>query len=261
MGAVSRYIQGLLERGRYHFSAEEAANALGGNRSSTTRALLRLRHNGYVASPQRGFYVVLPPEYRSLGCLPGEQFVPQLMGYLGEPYYAALLSAAQIHGAAHQRPQRFQVMVRAPRRRIECGEVVVDFHVRRDLERVTTSAVNTPRGHLRVSSPEATALDLVGYVNHAGGLDNVATVLSELAEVIKAESLAAEAQKAPVAWAQRLGYLLDLVGRSEVAEMLQALVSKSASRVAALDASSSRTGARRSSRWKVAINFEVEPDL
>lgn len=261
MGAVSRYIQGLLERGRYHFAIEEAVAALGGLRSSTARALLRLRHSGHIASPQRGFYVVVPPEYRSLGCLPAEQFVPQLMDHLGEPYYAALLSAAQIHGAAHQRPQRFQVMVRAPRTRIECGGVVVDFHVRRDLERVTTSSVNTPRGHLRVSSPEATALDLVGYVNHAGGLDNVATVLAELAEVMTAESLAAEAQKAPLAWAQRLGYLLDSVGCSEITGILQAHVATRAGRVVALDASSSRTGARRSSRWKIAVNTDLEPDL
>lgn len=261
MGAVSRYIQELLEGGRYHFSAEEAAAALGGNRSSTMRALLRLRHRGDLASPQRGFYVVVPPEYRSLGCLPAEQFVPQLMEHLGEPYYTALLSAARIHGAAHQRPQRFQVMVHAPRGRIECGEVVVDFHVRRDLLNVATSSVNTPRGHLRVSSPEATALELVGYVDHAGGLDNVATVLAELAEVISAENLAVEARKAPLAWAQRLGYLLELVGHSEVTDALNVLVVERARRVAALDASSPRTGASRSSRWKVAINTQVEPDL
>jgi predicted transcriptional regulator of viral defense system len=261
MGNVSRYIQGLLERGRYHFTGDEAAAALGSNHSSTARALLRLKHSGLLASPQRGFYVVVPPEYRSLGCLPAEQFVPQLMEHLGQPYYAALLSAAQIHGAAHQRPQRFQVMVRAPRGRIECGDVVVDFHVRRDLERVATSSVSTPRGYLRVSSPEATALELVGYANHAGGLDNVATVLAELAEMITAGNLAEEAQKTPLAWAQRLGYLLELVGHGEVTDALQVQVAKRAHRVAALDASSSRTGARRSSRWKVAINTEVEPDL
>jgi hypothetical protein len=112
-----------------------------------------------------------------------------------------------------------------------------------------------------VSSPEATALELVGYVVHAGGLDNVATVLAELAEVITAENLGEEAQKTPLAWAQRLGYLLELVGRSEVTDPLHSHVAERARRVAALDASLSRTGARRSSRWKVAVNTEVEPDL
>lgn len=44
-----------------------------------------------------------------------------------------------------------------------------------------------------VSTPEATALDLIGYQYHAGGLDQVATVLSELAERIDPEKLAAAA--------------------------------------------------------------------
>ena len=45
---------------------------------------------------------------------------------------------------------------------------------------------NTPRGTILVSTAEATAVDLVGYQHHAGGLDQVATVLSELAEHIDA---------------------------------------------------------------------------
>jgi len=71
---------------------------------------------------------------------------------------------------------------------------------------------STPWGTLLVSSPEATALDLVGYAHHAGGLSQVATVLSELAERIDPEKLAAAARTAPVAWAQRLGYLLEHLG-------------------------------------------------
>ena len=48
------------------------------------------------------------------------------------------------HGAAHHRPQRFQVMVGKPRSSIECGKVVVDFHVRRDFRQVATVTMNTP---------------------------------------------------------------------------------------------------------------------
>ena len=261
MGAVSQYIQELRQRGRHHFTTEEVVTALGGDRNAISRALLRLKNKGEVATPQKGFFVVVPPEYRSLGCLPAEQFVPQLMEAVGEQYHVALLSAAELHGAAHQRPQRFQVMVRKPRASIECGSVAVDFHVRSDLARVSTVVVNTPRGHLRVSSPEATAVELIGYAKHAGGLDNVATVLSELAESISPLSLLEEARKAPLAWAQRLGFLLDLVGRSDVADGLLHFVGERALRVAPLDAGSSRTGARRSERWRVAVNVDVEPDL
>ena len=136
MSAVSNYIEGLLRGGQHHFATEDVVVALGGGRSAVVRALARLRAKGEVATPQRGFYVVVPPEYRSLGCLPPEQFVPQLMEWAGGPYYIALLSAAAFHGAAHHRPQRAQVMVRKPRSPIVCGHVRVDFHVRAGIEEV-----------------------------------------------------------------------------------------------------------------------------
>jgi len=46
-----------------------------------------------------------------MGCLPANQFIPLLMDYLKEPYYAGMLTAAEHYGAAHQRPQAFQVLL------------------------------------------------------------------------------------------------------------------------------------------------------
>jgi predicted transcriptional regulator of viral defense system len=260
MSAVAKYIKGLLQRGQHHFTTEDAVQSLGGDRKPVARALKRLISKGELASPQRSFYVVVPPEYKALGCLPAEQFVPQLMEKVGEPYHVGLLSAAQLHGAAHHRPQRFQVIVGKPRSSIECGKVCVDFHVRKDLGRVVTVTMNTPRGHVRVSSPEATAIELVGYAKHAGGLDNVATVLADLAESIDAVRLVEEASKAPLAWSQRLGFLLELVEASDAVSALLPYVQEHASRVVPLDASRPRTEAKRSKHWLIAINTDVEAD-
>jgi predicted transcriptional regulator of viral defense system len=261
MGRTQSYVRGLVEQGRYHFTAEEAVRGVGGTRTSVVRALHRLLAKGDLASPQRGFYVAVPPEYRSLGCLPGEQFVPQLMERAGEPYHVALLSAAQLHGAAHQRPQSFQVMLKKPRSPIECGKVRIDFYVRRNLERAHIVTMNTPRGHVRVASPETTALELVGYERHAGGLESVTTVLTELAEKLDPEILVREAAKLPLAWAQRLGFLLDLAAAGGITGPLQQYVREHARRVAPLDPSASRTGAERSRPWKIAINADIEVDL
>ena len=118
---AARYIVDLASRGRHHFTTEEAAVALGGSVPTTRAALRRLKAKGEIADPFRGFHVIVPPEYRRLGCLPAEQFVPQLMRHLDAAYYVALLSAAELHGAAHQRPQAFQVMVKTNRRAIACG--------------------------------------------------------------------------------------------------------------------------------------------
>ncbi len=251
------FITDLAASGRYHFTTVDAVRALGVTAVAARAALRRLGAKGEIASPQRGFHVIVPPEYRRLGCLPPEQFIPQLMAHLHVPYYAGLLSAAQLHGAAHQRPQEFQVMVGKNRSPIACGDVRVAFIARTAIARVPTVEVNTPRGPLRISSPEATALDLVGYPRRAGGLDGVATVLAELAERLDAAKLAAAATAAPMPWAQRLGYLLELAEATGRTAALAAWVRHGARRYVPL-ATTGRRSRARSKRWRLLVNARVE---
>src|SRR5277367_6842506 len=180
------YLADLAAGGSYDFGSSDARKALGVSPAATKLALNRLAKQGLIASPARGFYVIVPPEYRRLGCLPADQFIPQLMERLGRSYYAGLLSAAQYHGAAHHRPQEFEVIVAKNRRPISCGAVRVAFIARKRIGDVPVQSFNTPRGTILVSTAEATAVDLVGYERHVGGLDQVATVLGELAEHIDA---------------------------------------------------------------------------
>lgn len=251
------FIEDLAARGIHHFTSSKARQALQASPNATAKALARLIEHGALASPERGFYVVVPPEYRSLGCLPAEQFVPALMQIHGFAYYAGLLSAAQFHGAAHHRPQRFQVMLARNRRPIACGKVRVAFVARKRVEEVPVVSLNTPRGPIRVSTPEATAVDLVGYVDHAGGLDQVATVLAELAERIDPDRLSLAAATAPLHWAQRLGYLLELVGAANQATALKRYVRETARDYAPLVSAGPHDGTR-SVDWKLLVNATVE---
>jgi predicted transcriptional regulator of viral defense system len=261
MSSAAKYILELAARGRHHFTTDDAVVSLGGSVPTVRAALRRLKAKGEIADPHRGFHVVVPPEYRRLGCLPADQFVPQLMQHLGEVYYVALLSAAELHGAAHQRPQSFQVMVKVNRRSLECGKVSVQFVARKDLERTPVVEKNTPRGILRMASPEATALELVGYADRCGGLDNVASVLAELVETLDPHKLVAAAALCPIAWVQRLGYLLDVGGHSELGDVLVPHVREHAHVVAPLVRARIKAGAERVDRWKLAVNASVEPDL
>jgi|SRR5688572_9656393 predicted transcriptional regulator of viral defense system len=256
-----QFIEELAAKGRYLFDSGEAKTALGISTPAVNAALSRLATQGAIASPARGFYVIVPPEYRSIRCLPADQFLPSLMERLALPYYVGLLTAAQYHGAAHQRPQEFQVFLERNRRVLECGKVRIRFLVRKRLQDVPTQKLNTPRGALLVSTPEATALDLVGYHERAGGLDQVATVLSELAEKIDAGKLATAAANAPVPWAQRLGYLLERVGASEKAKVLKTYVRAHASDATPLMPNAARARARRDEDWKLYVNADVTPDL
>lgn len=255
------YVSVLAASGRNHFASSEAQKALGVSAAAAKLALNRLAKQKLIASPARGFYVILPPEYRSLGCPPAEQFIPALMERLELPYYAGLLTAAQYHGAAHQRPQEFQVVLEKPRRPISCGAVRVAFISRKRTADVPVQNFNTPRGVLRVSTPEATAIDLVGYGHRAGGLDQVATVLSELAEHIDGEKLAVAAKTAPVPWAQRLGYLLERVGAADKTGALRAYVRGSARQSTVLLPEAARARAPRNDHWKLYVNADVEIDL
>jgi predicted transcriptional regulator of viral defense system len=257
----SDYISNLAAAGRYSFTVDDAREALGVSANAAYLALNRLARQKMITSPARGFYVVVPPEYRALGCLPADQFIPALMQRQGQPYYAGLLSAAQYHGAAHHRPQEFQVMLAKARRPIRCGQVRVAFIVRKRLKDVAVQSFNTPRGTILVSTPEATSVDLVGYHHHAGGLDQVATILSELTEQLDPEKLAAAARTAPVPWAQRLGYLLEHVGAAEKAAGLKSYVRDAARETVPLLPGAEKEDARRDADWKLLINTDVEAEL
>ena len=254
-------IADLASRGQYHFTTDEMAARLGSSVVAARAALRRLQRKGLIATPHRGFHVIVPPEYRRLGCLPADQFVPQLMDHLGLSNYAALLTAGRYHGAAHQQPQVFQVIVAKNRPPIACGDVRVAFVARRNVSDVPTMRINTPRGHIAISTPEATAFDLVGYPQHAGGIDNVATVLAELAEKLDDAVLASLAPLSPVPWAQRLGHLLEQVGASDKAEPLAEYVAGVVNETTALAPSVPADEAPHDARWRLLVNVSVEPEL
>lgn len=260
MKSAAQFMDDLACRGRYHFSLAEADRSIAGTETAVRASLRRLKHKGLLAEPARGFLVIVPPAYRRLGCLPADQFIPQLMHHWGEPYYVALLSAAEVHGAAHQRPQVFQVMLERNRRPIACGDVRVEFVARHDMGDTPVIERNTLRGVVRVATPEATAFELVGYYDRCGGLDNVATTLTELAECMDSRALEAEAKRAPIAWVQRLGYLLELVGMEGLAVPLRPFVDHIVDESPLIRSVPSR-GAPRDRAWKLVLNASVEPDL
>ena len=258
MPSAASHVDQLAANGRYCFTTSEMRSALGVSAAATRQALSRLERKREIASPARGFCVILPPEYRRLGCLPADQFVPALMEHLKQEYYAALLSAAQYHGAAHHRPQVFQVALQKKRRSISCGSVKVSFIARKRLIDVPVQTMNTPRGRVLVSTEEATAIDLVGYEKRIGGLDLVATILSELAERLNPMKLAEAARTAPIPWAQRLGYVLECVGANDKALPLREFVKLHARNVALLQPDGRTAGTRVAGDWRLRVNASIE---
>jgi predicted transcriptional regulator of viral defense system len=253
------YVEGLLGRGRRTFTRTQAERALRSSSAGTYQALRRLQKDGWLAMPRRGFYLIVDPEHRQLGALPPTSWIDDLMRFHEVPYYVGLLSAAALHGAAHQQPQEFQVVAGAILRPLTVGRVRIRFFFRRQMAVAVTEKVKTSSGYIPVSTPEMTAYDLVRYRKGAGSIDHVATIISELAERLDSKRLltiATKGEEIPVV--QRLGYLLERTGHADLARVLLAFVDKRKPKMVALEPRSSEGVSERDRRWRILVNTTIE---
>jgi predicted transcriptional regulator of viral defense system len=238
---------------------EQALATLGISCEALKKAVRRLVLKRRLAVPRRGFFVIVPAEYRVAGAPPPSWFIDDLMKHEEQPYYVGILSAAALHGAAHQQPQEFQVVTKVQLRSVVAGRSRIRFFKDCGIEQTPTTFVKTETGAMRVSTPEATAIDLLRYVQAAGHLGNVATVLAELAERLDARRLADVARAGgDLSNAQRLGYLLEHVGAAKAAAALGEWVAVKRPRFVALRADRPSQGATRDDRWRIMANEEVE---
>ena len=227
--------------------------------------LYRLCSNKTIASVYRGFYVIIPVQYVLRGSVPATYYIDQLMAYLSKPYYVCMLSAAELLGAAHQRPQQFSVMTTFPKRRVvSTRNVIIDWFYREGLPEDALITKNTETGTIRISNPLLTAADLVQYQQHVGGLSRVVTILEELSEQINIKSqfasLASFVKK--VTW-QRLGYILEhVVEENELADELYEQIRNLPGSIMymPLSTSAENNTSERNSRWKININVQIEKD-
>lgn len=261
----SDYINDLLRHGRCSFTTQEAAVAMNKSLKAVHSSIEHLLAKNELASPAKGFYVIVPPEYQTLGCLPAEYFIPYLMEYWQCPYYAGLLTAARYHGATHQAVQVFQVMIQGRSRpQLTCGKVKVRFIANQHLVRTPVQTVATSKSLLKVSTPEGTAMDLLNYPQQSGGLNHIATVLSELWENMKPDRLLELAEAYPsMPWKQRLGYLLENIDAPELAEVLKEYLArqKRVNYIPLVSGIEESSKMPRNSTWKIIENATVESDV
>jgi predicted transcriptional regulator of viral defense system len=249
----------LLAQGRHTASTEELLRLTGLDRATLHGGLHRLRQSGAIISPARGLYAVVPAQYRAWGAPPAEWFIDPMMAHLGRRYYVALLTAAAMHGAAHQAPQTFQVITdkHVPDR--ELGRNRLRFYTSRYIADSPTERRTGPSGYLQLATRETTAVDLVEHPRQSGGLGNVATVLIEL-EKLDGASLAHIAALREKAIARRLGWLLE-THRPDVSLDALRVVARPEQGTATLLSASGPARGPRDRGWGLRINTNVQPDL
>jgi predicted transcriptional regulator of viral defense system len=220
---IREWIEDLPKRGKITFSKEEVELQFPHlTNRNIQNTLNRLVTKKKIQSVWRGFWVVVPVEYGLKGVVDPIEYIAQLMDFLGQKYYIGLLSAAAIHGAAHQQPMELMLVTASNHLREKVkNDIKISFVSKKEIPQKYLQQIIVKSGYISVSTPELTAIDLFLYIKSVGGINRVATVLSELAEVIDFEKISLDFfQYTNTADIQRLGYLLDTLGFVENADLL-----------------------------------------
>jgi predicted transcriptional regulator of viral defense system len=264
--SVEDWVNHLLAQGKYAFALHQLRTGFPEQTDTAHKfALKRLVDKDLIISIHKGYYLIIPPQYRSKGILPPALFLDAFMKELNRPYYMALLNAAAYHGASHQQPQEFFVVTDFPvMRPTQKKGLKINYISKKEIPASLLVTKKTEAGYLQLSNPALTATDLIQYAKRVGGINRVATVLSELAESIQPDAFDNNLlQYVPVTALQRLGYLLDKVfDNQSVANALYHALQKNESPLfrIPLKASAPAKGFASDERWKVIVNTIIEAD-
>ena len=266
---LQSYIKDIRKDGRRCFTILDILEQFHVSNSHARVALHRLLKTGDLISPARGLYVIVPPEHQPHGSIPPQELVPLVMQYMGAHYYVALLSAGLFHGATHQKPARFQVISDTRIKHPSIfGDVEIDYIYKKSVLELPTQDFTVSTGYLKVATPELVALDLLEYPNHAGGLNHIATVFSELFEALDPIKLINLAKDTHAEYQlQRIGYILDhidVMDETNAEIMINALaqhVQVNKPNYLPLASEISKIGYSRCKKWRIIENSEIESDL
>jgi predicted transcriptional regulator of viral defense system len=254
-GAAARFIDARLAGGRVAFPLADLVKETGLSATAARNQLLRLDSQIVRVSRMHQFFLIVGPEHRAVGAPPVAWWLDDYFSWLGHPYYLALQSAAGMYGSNPQALQVTQVMTDSPRRQIEAGRIRVRFFVKRGVERTSTQPMTNAFAPIRVSTPEATAFDLVRYASRIGGIGRVVETLVPLLPLMRASQLkrVLEAENEP-ATGQRLGYLLETADKGKLAETIHDWLPSQLALVPLVPSGADRTTAPVIARWRIINN-------
>jgi hypothetical protein len=221
IGAAEGFVDTRLALGHVAFSLADLTKESGLSAIAAKRQLSRLGGKVARVSPRQPFYLIIAPEHRAMGAPPPAWWLNDYFDWLGRPYYLALQSAASSFGSNPQALQVTQVMTDRPFRPVKVGRIQVKFFVKRGIERTPTQQLTQAFAPLCISTPEATAFDLIRYATSIGGIERAAETIAPLLPALRARELkrVLEAEDEP-AIAQRLGFVVEAGGAKKLAQVI-----------------------------------------
>jgi predicted transcriptional regulator of viral defense system len=226
---------------------------------------------GRLASPRRGFYLILRPEDRALGAPDPARWIDPLMKELRLDYRISLLRAAAFHGSSHQAAMVFQVIAPKQIEPIEIGRQRVEFIYQAPAAFAQTNRpewlgqMKTEAGFAKVAGVELTLLDVCRYFHRAAGISGAAQAVHDLGKKADPRILGKAAAAYENSAVRRLGYLLERFGHERQAKALRVFADKAKS-FKALDPAAKAIVAElheseeKNTKWKLVINAPVEID-
>lgn len=257
------YIKELRSNGRYAFTEDDLYQSVNKDTKNVRKDLDRQTAKGQIKSIRKGFYTIIPEEYRNMGELPVDFYIDDLMKFLQKKYYVGLYSAAMLHGAAHQQPQEYYIVSSTPKpRNIKKGRLKINFSEKKKFPIYGIEEKKTSTGYLKVSNMELTFFDLIYYVKNLGGMNRVITILDELKEEIKISKFKEVLKNdIPNTVLQRAGYIMDqILDQAELSNIIEQKLAKANTRVTRLNPSGKKEGFI-DEKWKVDVNINIESDL
>lgn len=255
IGAADAFVDARMGLGRVAFSLEELTKESGLSAIAARFQLLRLRGKVARVSPRQPFFLIVSPEHRSMGAPPATWWLQDYFNWLGRPYYLALQSAASSFGSNPQALQVTQVMTDRPCRAINAGRIQVRFFVKRGIQRTPTQQPVGAVAPLLVSSPEATAYDLIRYATSIGGIERAAETIRPLLPLLRARELkrVLGAENEP-AIAQRLGFVIEACGNKSLAKVVRDWLPDELTLVTLTPIKGNRDSLPLVKRWQVLNN-------
>lgn len=254
-GVAAAFIEAILETGRIAFDFAELLDKTGLSRIAAKNQLQRLRGRVVRVSRHQSFFLIIEAQHRPMGAPPVEWWLDAYFRWLGHPYYLALQSAAEIYNSAPQAILVKQVMTDTPRRDLSIGRIHIQFFVKRHAERTPVQNPTNAYAPLKVSTPEATAMDMVRYASRIGGMQRVADTLTPLLPLFRAAELkkALDAE-GETAVAQRLGYLIGNTEHAKLAELVHQWLPSRMTRVPIESSKQPLTETAQSRRWRILVH-------
>jgi hypothetical protein len=256
-GAAAAFLDARLAAGRVAFPLADLVTETGLSVTAARHQLLRLGSRVVRPARKHQFFLIVTPEHRANGAPPAGWWLDDYFKWLGHSYYLALQSAAASYGSSPQALQVIQVMTDAPRRQIMVGRLRISFFVKRGIERTPTQALANAYSPLNVSTPEATAFDLVRYASRIGGIGRAVETLSPLLPLLRVSELKRllEAEN-ETSTAQRLGYILETAGETELAKAIHEWLPSQVPLIPLIPGKTRLTNASMSKHWRIFNNSE-----